>query len=121
MSDSSDLMLICSIVFGVQCMAHWTNLAIQTLSNLPSVSSIEILIQCLYGYFNHSPKKIWSFPNKESSSLQRIYKLMTIFMIQQCSHIIYVYLYIYYLHIKIIILLVISLSLTCTMLTCVIT
>jgi len=34
-------------------MAHHTNLAIQTLSNLPLVSHIEILLQCLYGYFNH--------------------------------------------------------------------
>ncbi len=34
-------------------MAHHTNLAVQTLSNLPLVSRIEILLQCLYGYFNH--------------------------------------------------------------------
>ncbi len=121
MSDSSNLMLICSICFwcalyGTLDQSCDTNPLKSTL-----VSSIEILIQCLYNYFNHSPKKIWSFPNKESSSLQKIYKLMTIFMIEQCSHIIYIYLYIYYIYIKIIILLVISLSLTCTMLTCVIT
>ncbi len=34
-------------------MAHDTNLAKQTLANLPLVFRIEILLQCLYGYFNH--------------------------------------------------------------------
>ncbi len=34
-------------------MAHHSNLVVQTLSNLPLVSRIEILLQCLYGYFNH--------------------------------------------------------------------
>jgi hypothetical protein len=42
-----------SFVVGVYCIAHHTNLAVQTLSNLPLVSHIEILLQCLYGYFNH--------------------------------------------------------------------
>jgi len=34
-------------------MAHHTNLAIQTFSNLPLDSCIEILLKYLYGYFNH--------------------------------------------------------------------
>jgi hypothetical protein len=34
-------------------MAHRTNLAVQILSNLLLVPHIEILLQCLYGYFNH--------------------------------------------------------------------
>jgi hypothetical protein len=34
-------------------MAHHTNLAIQTLSNLLLVSRVENLLECLYGYFNH--------------------------------------------------------------------
>jgi hypothetical protein len=34
-------------------MAHHNNLVVQTLSNLPLVSRIELLLQCLYGYFNH--------------------------------------------------------------------
>jgi hypothetical protein len=34
-------------------MTHHTNLAVQTFSNLPLVSRIELLFQCLYGYFNH--------------------------------------------------------------------
>jgi len=39
---------------GVHCMAHCTNLAIQTLSRLPLVVWIESLLQCLYFYFAHS-------------------------------------------------------------------
>jgi hypothetical protein len=44
-------------VVNVHCMAHQTNLVRQTLSNLPLVSHIENLLQCLYGYFNHGPQK----------------------------------------------------------------
>ncbi len=38
-------------------MVHRTNLVVQTLSNLPLVSCIENLLQYLYGYFSHSPKR----------------------------------------------------------------
>jgi len=34
-------------------MAHHTNIVVQTLSNLPLVFHVEILLQCLYRYFNH--------------------------------------------------------------------
>jgi len=34
---------------------------IQTFSNLPLVFYIENLLQCLYGYFNHSPKRHLEF------------------------------------------------------------
>jgi hypothetical protein len=34
-------------------MAHYTNIAVQTLSNLPLVPHIENLLRCLYAYFNH--------------------------------------------------------------------
>ncbi len=44
-------------IVSVHCMAHLTNLVAQTFSNLPLVSWIENLLQCLYGYFNHSPKR----------------------------------------------------------------
>jgi len=44
-------------------MAHHTNLAVQTLSSLPLVSRIEILLQCLYGYFNHIFKMHLEFTN----------------------------------------------------------
>jgi len=37
-------------------MAHHTNLAVQTFSNLPLDSCIEILLKYLYGYFNHMLK-----------------------------------------------------------------
>jgi len=37
----------------VYCIAHHANHAVQTLSNLPLVSCIEILLKYLYGYFNH--------------------------------------------------------------------
>ncbi len=44
-------------VINVYYMAHQTNLVKQTLSNLPLVSHIENLLQCLYGYFIHGPQK----------------------------------------------------------------
>ncbi len=34
---------------------------VQTFSNVPLVSCIKNLLQCLYGYFNHSPKKHLEF------------------------------------------------------------
>jgi hypothetical protein len=37
-------------------MAHHTNLVVQTFSNLPLDSCIEILFKYLYGYFNHMLK-----------------------------------------------------------------
>ncbi len=48
-------------VVNVHCMAHWTNLVVKTLSNLLLVSHIENLLHCLYGYFNHSPKRHFKF------------------------------------------------------------
>jgi hypothetical protein len=45
------------VVKGMHCMAHQTNLVVQTLSNLPLVFCIENLLQYLCGYFNHSPKR----------------------------------------------------------------
>jgi hypothetical protein len=38
------------------CMAHWTNLDVQVLSNLPMVAKLEDLSQSLYFYFSSSPK-----------------------------------------------------------------
>jgi len=49
------------VVSGMHCMAHWSNLVVQTLSNLPLVFCIENLLQYLYGYFNHSPKRHMEF------------------------------------------------------------
>ncbi len=42
-------------VSGVHCMAHRTNLVVQTLSALSLVSKIESLLASMYNYFVHSP------------------------------------------------------------------
>ena len=44
-------------VFGIHCMSHHTNLAVQTLLQVPLVSWIEELLQRLYSFFSHSPKR----------------------------------------------------------------
>ncbi len=44
-------------------MAHWINLVVQTLSKLHLVVTIESLVQCLYSYFAHSPKRHLEFIN----------------------------------------------------------
>ena len=44
-------------LFGVHCMAHRTNLAVEPLSNLPIVAKLEALCQAMYSYFSHSPKR----------------------------------------------------------------
>ncbi len=43
-------------MMGQHCMAHWTNLAIQVLSNMAIVAKLENLLQSLYSYFSNSPK-----------------------------------------------------------------
>ena len=48
-------------MFGVHCMAHRTNLAVQTLSNLPLVAKVDILCERLYNYFTVSPKRHLEF------------------------------------------------------------
>jgi len=68
-------------------MAHQTTLVIQTLSNLPLVSHIENLLQCLYGYFNHSPKRHFKFTKfveimeTKSNKIMRSIKIKWISMI----------------------------------------
>ena len=39
-------------MFGIHCMAHRTNLAIEPLSNLPIVGKIESLYQAMFFYFS---------------------------------------------------------------------
>ncbi len=46
---------------GIHYMAHHTNLATQTLSNLPLVIYFENLLQTLHSYFSHSLKKHLKF------------------------------------------------------------
>jgi hypothetical protein len=54
-------------VFGMHCMSHRTNLAVQTLSQVPLVTRIEELLQGLYSFFLHSPKR-----NQELADLANI-------------------------------------------------
>jgi hypothetical protein len=44
-------------VYGMHCMSHRTNLAVQTLSQVPLVMRIEELLLSLYSFFSHSRKK----------------------------------------------------------------
>jgi hypothetical protein len=46
---------------GVHCMAHYTNLVVQTLLGLPLVIRLEKLLQTLYSYFAHSSKRHLEF------------------------------------------------------------
>ncbi len=46
---------------GVHCMAHRTNLVVQTLSHLQMVSRIESLLQTSYNYFSKSLKRHLEF------------------------------------------------------------
>jgi len=48
-------------MFGMHCMAHRTNLAVEPLSNLPLVAKVEELCQSMYAYFSHSPKRHLEF------------------------------------------------------------
>jgi hypothetical protein len=42
---------------GVHCVAHRTNLVIQSLTYLVFMAWIKMFMQNMYGYFNHSPKQ----------------------------------------------------------------
>jgi hypothetical protein len=44
-------------VMGIHCMSHRTNLAVQTLLQVPLVAWIEDMLQSLYSFFSHSPKR----------------------------------------------------------------
>jgi hypothetical protein len=44
-------------VIGIHYMAHRCNLAMQSFSSLPLVAKIEGLLQGMYVYFSHSPKR----------------------------------------------------------------
>jgi hypothetical protein len=46
---------------GIHCFAHKTNLAMITLSNLPLVHQLDGVLQNLYVFFTHSPKKFLEF------------------------------------------------------------
>jgi hypothetical protein len=44
-------------MFDVHCVAHWTNLIMQTLSMKPLMHKLEGLLQATYTYFSSSPKR----------------------------------------------------------------
>jgi hypothetical protein len=46
---------------GVHCMAHRTNLAVETLSSFEVVKHVEDLLASLYSYFSSSPKRTLEF------------------------------------------------------------
>lgn len=50
-------------VTGVHCMAHWTNLVVQTFSNLPLVFHIENLLCVSILISTTIPKDTWNLTN----------------------------------------------------------
>jgi hypothetical protein len=48
---------------GVHCFAHETNLVMLTLSNLDLVCQLEGILQNMYAFFTHNPKKFTNFQN----------------------------------------------------------
>ena len=54
-------------MYGMHCMSHKTNLAMQTLSQVPLVMRIKELLQSLHSFFSHSPKR-----NQELADLANI-------------------------------------------------
>ena len=48
-------------MMAVHCMAHWMNLVVQPLSNLPIVAKLESLCQAMYSYFSVSSKRHLEF------------------------------------------------------------
>jgi hypothetical protein len=46
---------------GVHCVAHRTNLAVQSLGDLTFIAKIEGFMLNMYDYFNHSPKRHMGF------------------------------------------------------------
>lgn len=59
-------------------MAHHINLAIQTLSKLPLVMHLENLLQCLFSYFSHSPKRHLEFTKLAKSMATKGNKIIWI-------------------------------------------
>jgi hypothetical protein len=72
---------IAPFLIGVHCVAHWNNLAILVLSKLSLVMHIEGMLQSLYAFFSHSPKKVLEFVNitktLETKGLKLLWNLKT--------------------------------------------
>jgi hypothetical protein len=48
-------------MIGVHCMSHYTNLIVQTLFRMGIVKKVENVLQSLYAYYFHNPKKTQQF------------------------------------------------------------
>ncbi len=46
---------------GVHCFVHKTNLVVVTLCKLDLVRQLEGILQALYAFFTHKPKKFMEF------------------------------------------------------------
>ncbi len=46
---------------GVHCFVHKTNLAVVTLWKLDLVHQLEGILQAIYAFFTHNPKKFMEF------------------------------------------------------------
>jgi hypothetical protein len=68
-------------MFGVHCMAHRTNLAVEPLLNLPGVAKLEALCQTMFSYFSLSPKCHLEFPRLadivETEGLRMLHNVKT--------------------------------------------
>jgi hypothetical protein len=52
---------VAPFMIGVHYFVHWTNLVVLVLSKLNLVVLLKALLQALYGFFPHSPKKFLEF------------------------------------------------------------
>ncbi len=48
-------------MMGIHCFAHQINMDVLVLSKLRMVVQLEALLQALYGFFFHSPKKFLKY------------------------------------------------------------
>jgi hypothetical protein len=52
---------VAPFMMGIHCFIHQINLDVLVLSKLRLVVQLEALLQALYGFFSHSPKKLLKY------------------------------------------------------------
>ncbi len=52
---------VAPFIMGIHCFVHPSNLVVLVLSMLTLVAQLEALLQALYGFFFHSPKKFLKY------------------------------------------------------------
>jgi hypothetical protein len=52
---------VAPFMMGIHCFIHQINLDVLVLSKLRLVVQLEALLQVLYGFFSHSPKKFLKY------------------------------------------------------------